>query len=279
MAKQHVDRVADEFLCAGNGKPLYMPVVTNEGIAYSYLTLYDMFRRAEGPVKCKVTGEHIQTFPNVCLPLHQYLFSRHRGLMRSRRAEDEAALLEKFKVQMPDVPINPDDGDDGFEEAFECVVSGELAYEPCVLSSGTIVSKHCIPEGGFKKDPDRLFACALHGQIPKKSDTVEAAIREMFPKEYSQRAKDAPTARNQVSTKLQATEEDYVHIALGCDGCGMHPIIGNAYEDVDCPDWVCFHVCEACYKLNFHKRVLSGRFNQVHMPDHRMVLVPPNGLV
>lgn len=36
------------------------------------------------------------------------------------------------------------DGDAGLLEELECVVSGELAYEPCVLSSGTSAGRASI---------------------------------------------------------------------------------------------------------------------------------------
>ncbi|CAE7361692.1 unnamed protein product [Symbiodinium sp. CCMP2592] len=45
-----------------------------------------------------------------------------------------------------------EEGDEGFMEEFLCAVSGELAYEPCCLSSGTLVSVRNIPTGGFTKD-------------------------------------------------------------------------------------------------------------------------------
>lgn len=33
--------------------------------------------------------------------------------------------------------------------------------------AGSIVSAHCVPDGGFQKDPNRFVACALHGQAPR----------------------------------------------------------------------------------------------------------------
>merc|ERR1712228_945967 len=106
------------------------------------------------------------------------MMSEFRNAMKSRKQQDEYDMLDKFGLQMPQVSEAPDeDGDDGFLEDFECAVSHELAYEPCCLSSGTIVSACEILEKGFKKDPDRLVACALHGQKPKKSEVLEAMIK------------------------------------------------------------------------------------------------------
>merc|ERR1712232_1466933 len=185
---------------------------------------------------------------------------------------------EVFGNAMPQLATAPDDeGDEGFLEEFQCVVSGELAYEPCALSSGSIVSAYCIPEGGFKKDPDRLIACALHQQVPKRSTTLEAMIRDKFPQEYSQRANDLAEEgiqpKNVEQTELFTDPEEYVHIGLGCDGCGMFPIRGTAWEDKNCPEVVGFHLCDKCYKLGYHRRVITGKFNQTHMPKNRMVEV------
>merc|ERR550532_809886 len=111
---------------------------------------------AAGLPKCKVTQEPIMFFPNVCLPLHHYLMAEFKNAMRGRKQQDEADMKEKFGLPMPQLSDAPDEeGDDGFLEEFQCVASQELAYEPCCLSSGSIVSSHCVPEGGFKKDPDR----------------------------------------------------------------------------------------------------------------------------
>merc|ERR1712137_1318033 len=102
-------------------------------------------------------------------------------------------MQEKFGFPLPGVSEAPEeDGDGGFLEEFQCAVSRELAYEPCCLSSGTIVSAYCIPEKGFVKDPDRLTACALHNQAPKKSAALEFVIKDKFPQEYAQRAMTLP---------------------------------------------------------------------------------------
>merc|ERR1719436_1302286 len=111
--------------------------------------------------------------------------------MRDRRRQDEAELKEQYDLEMPGIFDEPDeDGDDGFLEEFECVVSQELAYEPCALSSGSIVSAYCVPEVGFKKDPNRLVACALHNQAPKPSAALELMIKEKFPREYAARGNE-----------------------------------------------------------------------------------------
>jgi len=270
------ETVPKEFRCAATGKALYMPVITTEGIAYSYQALFEMFMRSEAAPICLVTKTPMHFLPNVCVPLHHFMWDQYRTAMRARRTEDESAMWERFGIPMPALSTTPDDdGDEGFLDEFQCAVSGELAYEPCALSSGSIVSAYCVPQSGFKKDPDRLVACALYNQVPKKSITLEAMIRDKFPKEYSQRAnelaKQGIMAKKIESTPYTPDPTEYVHLGIGCDGCGIWPVRGTAWEDANCPESIGFHLCNPCYQLGYHRRVITGRFNQTHMPKHKMV--------
>jgi len=283
MSKKAPETIPKEFRCAATGKALYMPVITTEGVAYSYAALFEMFMTAQGLPLCKATEEPIRFFPGVCLPLHHFMMSEFRTSMRGRKQQDEADMFEKFGLSMPNVSEAPDDeGDEGVLEEFQCVVSGELAYEPCALSSGSIVSAYCVPEGGFKKDPDRLVACALHGQAPRKCLALEAMIKAKFPKEYAQRANELAkqgvqtTGKYATGTYNQFEPDSYIFWGIGCDGCGLWPIVGKAWYDADCPDKVGFHLCDPCYKFGYHRRVITGKFNQNHMPKHTMKEMPEN---
>jgi len=277
------DTVPKEFRCASTGKALYMPVITTQGVAYSYVALLEMFMHSQGVPTCKATKEPIYFFPSVCLPLHHYLMAEYKSAMKDRKRQDEVDMNEKFGLPLPNVSEAPDeDGDDGFLEEFQCAVSQELAYEPCCLSSGTIVSAYCIPENGFVKDPDRLIACALHNQAPKKSAALEMMIKDKFPQEYSQRANDLAkegiqkTLATATGSCKEWDQEEYIFWGLGCDGCGIWPIRGKAWEDTQCPDRAGFHLCDPCYNFGLHRRVLTGKFNQYHMPKHQMTEISPN---
>eukprot|EP00933_Yihiella_yeosuensis_P031084 TRINITY_DN24625_c0_g2_i1.p1 TRINITY_DN24625_c0_g2~~TRINITY_DN24625_c0_g2_i1.p1 ORF type:complete len:278 (-),score=51.72 TRINITY_DN24625_c0_g2_i1:282-1115(-) len=268
--------VPKEFCCAATGKPLVLPVVTAHGVAYSYLALYEMFMKAEGVVTCVETQEPIYFFPNVCVPLHHFMLSEYKSPLKGALKAEQSEMFEKFGVQLPQVSEVPEeDGEEGFLEDFQCAVSGELAYEPCALSSGSIVSASKVPPEGFAKDPNRLIACALHGQVPRKSATLEAMIKSMFPEEYERAANESASSSLSRRDVCRAFDPwEHIHMGLGCDGCGLWPIRGPAWEDVDLKDKVGFHLCDGCYKLGYHKRVMGGRFNQGHMPKNRMELVP-----
>lgn len=281
--KGPIETVPKEFRCAATGKPLYLPVITLKGVAYSYEALFEMFMSSSaqgGQTICKVTQEPIAFFPSVCVPLHHYMYKEFPNAMRSRQQQDAADMYEKFELKLPSVSDAPDlDGDDGFLEEFECAVSHELAYEPCCLSSGTIVSACFVPQGGFRKDPDRLVACSLHNQAPAKSEALESMMKAMFPKEYGQRASDLAKQGIDTSgefangTYKEDPRNDYIHWGYGCDACGLWPIVGKGWYDTvleKAGDKVGFHLCDPCYAFKFHTRVITGKFGQERMPKNEM---------
>lgn len=74
----------------------------------------------------------------------------------------------------------------------------------------------------------------------------------------------------------KAEGEKYVHYGVGCDGCGICPIIGQRWKCDDCSEEIGFDLCGDCYDDGVHKRegeVAVGRFNQQHRPDHNMLLM------
>ncbi|GFY99500.1 proteolysis 1 [Actinidia rufa] len=60
------------------------------------------------------------------------------------------------------------------------------------------------------------------------------------------------------------------HIGVGCDSCGMFPIIGDRYRCKDCKEAIGFDLCGDCYNT---RSKLPGRFNQQHTSDHKLVLI------
>ncbi|KAK9865539.1 hypothetical protein WJX84_006645 [Apatococcus fuscideae] len=67
-------------------------------------------------------------------------------------------------------------------------------------------------------------------------------------------------------------EHTFVHHGVGCDSCGICPVVGRCYHCQDCQDHVGFDLCSACHELGLHK---TGRFNQQHTADHRMAVLKP----
>lgn len=283
MAPPEEDDVPDEFLCAATGRPLYMPVVTTHGVSYSYAALFGMFMEAKGLPTCFVTGATISFFPSVCLPLHHYLMDQYKPVMKVRRQQDQKELVESFGFDMPRVEEAPDAAvNHTLRDEVECSVVEGLAYAPCVLSSGTIVSACAVPEAGFDRDPDVTVGCALYGQRPRPSPALEKLMLLAYGEEYKARALQLLKGAYQISGRFAdgSWAEDLVspcaHVfwGYGCDGCGIWPIRDEAWEDAQCGGKPGFHVCGRCYKLGFHRRVVTGKFNQDRLPRNQMVKMP-----
>eukprot|EP00971_Amphidinium_carterae_P262416 5205283-Amphidinium_carterae.1 len=205
--------VPKELCCAATLKPLCMPVVTLEGVAYSYVALYAIFMKAQGQPKCRQTGSPLRFFPAPCIGLQHYMQTYHPKVSKSRFKEDEAQLMAQFGLKMPDIGAAPATSEDAsWEEEFECKATGELVYKPCVLSSGTIVSKAAVPDGGFKKDPDRLLACALYGQSPMVAPALEFVMRKLFSEEYADAARKAPAVLDSTAPLHNAAWDPSEHV-------------------------------------------------------------------
>eukprot|EP00434_Breviolum_minutum_P043865 symbB.v1.2.039121.t1/scaffold6359.1/size18783/1 len=87
--------VPQEFCCAASGRPLFYPVVTDQGIAYCYSVLFQMFMSSStGAPKCVVTGEPITFFPNVCVPLHHFMLDVYKKDLKGRKQIEETIMAE-----------------------------------------------------------------------------------------------------------------------------------------------------------------------------------------
>ncbi|KAI3433519.1 hypothetical protein D9Q98_003329 [Chlorella vulgaris] len=92
------------------------------------------------------------------------------------------------------------------------------------------------------------------------------------------RRQEAGGASQLMADRLEAnlqrlSGDSYVHHAVGCDGCGAYPIQGRRYKCQDCPEAMGFDLCGACMDRGLGNVV--GRFNQRHLPEHRMHLCRP----
>ncbi|KAK9863831.1 hypothetical protein WJX84_000104 [Apatococcus fuscideae] len=88
----------------------------------------------------------------------------------------------------------------------------------------------------------------------------------------SQRPHDTGSHLRMSILRAIRDEHTFVHHGVGCDSCGICPVIGRCYHCQDCTDHVGFDLCSACHELGLHK---TGRFNQQHTAEHRMAVLKP----
>ncbi|KAF5480938.1 hypothetical protein F2P56_001641 [Juglans regia] len=165
-----------------------------------------------------------------------------------------------------------------------CLACKQLLLRPVVLNCGHVYCESCIiiPAGEMLK----CQVCqTLHPRgFPKVCLELDHYLEQNFPKEYVLRRdavqlKQVDFERSTESCKqgknppCLAEPHLNAHIAVGCDSCGIIPIIGDRYKCKDCVEKIGFDLCGDCYNTCSK---LPGRFNQQHTPEHKFELVRPN---
>ncbi|KAL4354301.1 hypothetical protein GQ457_06G028290 [Hibiscus cannabinus] len=171
-----------------------------------------------------------------------------------------------------------------------CTACKQLLFRPIVLNCGHVYCQTCI-----SVPADEMFRCqvcqCLHPRgLPKACLTLDHFLEDKFPNEYALRKdaiqlKYASSKHDKPSTcSVEAGKRDvspaqspsgvepraYTHVGVGCDACGMSPIVGDRYRCKDCTEIMGFDLCGDCYKTRLN---LPGRFNQRHTPDHKFDLI------
>ncbi|KAJ1429357.1 Zinc finger, ZZ-type [Sesbania bispinosa] len=171
-----------------------------------------------------------------------------------------------------------------------CTMCKQLLFHPVVLNCGHVYCETCI----FKL-ADEMLRCQVcqspHPRgFPKVCLEFDHFLEEQFPEEYARR-RDALELK-QIKVKPETPSccsldngnkgenmewwsdpDSKVHIGVGCDFCGMFPIIGDRYKCNDCKEKMGFDLCGECYDT---RSKLPGRFNQQHTSEHKFKLVQPN---
>ncbi|KAH8512816.1 hypothetical protein Peur_056733 [Populus x canadensis] len=175
-----------------------------------------------------------------------------------------------------------------------CAECKKLLFQPVVLNCGHVYCESCIasPMQGI---PRCQICQSLHPNgIPSVCLVLEHFLEEQFSEIYAER-REAFAKQTDCSSSAQtqqlATQSSSVpakvysswifgngpkvHIRVGCDSCGMIPIIGERYKCKDCSEEIGFDMCESCYN---NPSEVSGRFNQQHKPEHKFEIVQPRGI-
>jgi len=127
-------------------------------------------------------------------------------------------------------------------------------------------------------DPSKLSLA-----LESRSATVAAPVMEEGSNSFMMVDGEADVVLDddvdsQSGTALTAPRPDHdnthVHFGIGCDGCGVYPIVGRAYRCLECPEEIGFDLCCDCISRDVHRTATTGRFRQTHHPSHRMTERP-----
>ncbi|GMI78702.1 hypothetical protein HRI_001539500 [Hibiscus trionum] len=169
-----------------------------------------------------------------------------------------------------------------------CAACNRLLVRPLVLNCGHVYCESCFVIPNDEMPRCQVCKSLQPNGFPGVCLILHHFLEKQFPEEYSERLKEhncSAQAQRHANRVTSISSDVYsswyfgngpkVHVAVGCDYCGMSPIIGERYKCKDCVEKIGFDLCESCYKS---PAKIPGRFNQQHKPDHQFEIVQPLSL-
>ncbi|KAL4360479.1 hypothetical protein GQ457_04G026530 [Hibiscus cannabinus] len=217
----------------------------------------------------------------------------HLGSMLRSSNLSDSSSTSKEELNKPDGPIEShvsgEENDQISVADVLCTACKQLLFHPIVLNCGHVYCQTCISIPADEMLRCQVCQCLHPRGSPKICLTLDHFLVAKFPNEYALRKDDiqlrqASSEHKKPSTcSTEAGERDfshiqlpsgveprsYTHVGVGCDACGMSPIVGDRYRCKDCTEKMGFDLCGGCYKT---RPKLPGRFNQRHTPDHKFEL-------
>lgn len=210
----------------------------------------------------------------------------------------EEAPDENYKVtgsvtdNKTDSPRNQDGGNCELVTVADvlCVECKQLVFRPVVLNCGHVYCESCLIPLSEEIIKCRVCQSSHPKGLPKVCLQLCQFLEEHFPEEYALRRvaiqlkqanlkRESPITCSTVANKQARNVQWWsdpgsnVHFSVGCDSCGMFPIIGDRYKCKDCVEEIGFDVCGDCYNTSSK---LPGRFNQQHTPEHKFERIQSN---
>ncbi|KAK9824211.1 hypothetical protein WJX72_008568 [[Myrmecia] bisecta] len=250
----------DDWNCPVCMEVLHKPAANVCGHVFCFWCLHHAMSPFT-PSKCPLCRSAYANLPSVCLVLHQFLLKAFPTEYKQRLA-DVAADEEQQEISSPEVRVNEPGGStsqDGqatfHEEEFLCSRPGcgRLLHNPVVLTCGhTIVVR-------------QTTVCHQLSHL----------LQSLFPEAQQHRAQESSVRFRGLRALAQLTRDantHFTHHGVGCDSCGVYPIVGRRYRCMDCQEKMGTDLCGPCMDRGLH---VTGRFNQQHKPDHQMMLIKP----
>ncbi|KAG2306949.1 hypothetical protein Bca4012_084097 [Brassica carinata] len=216
-----------------------------------------------------------------------------KAKLESLSVSDECSNQEPLEdaktvhIHENDLPKNGISKDD-----LLCSICKELLVRPVVLNCGHVYCEGCVVVMmDQEREKIKCKECNVCDprRFPKVCLALEQLLEENFPEEYTSRRSGihkklahnskgnfqfyhkettSSSDENNSSNSLPrwANSACNVHIGVGCDSCGVYPIIGERYRCIDCKEKMGYDLCKDCYEA---PSKVPGRFNQQHTPDHR----------
>ncbi|KAI3411676.1 uncharacterized protein J3R85_017718, partial [Psidium guajava] len=208
-----------------------------------------------------------------------------------------SSLKQNLK-QKHDIPVEEENGHPvGSDKTCKqitvsdvlCAECKQLLFRPVALNCGHVFCESCIVNPADEKIKCQVCQSRHPRGLLEVCLELDHFLEQQFPEEYALRRLSA-RPRLSVSTNYspkslgnssgdreqnnssRSTDTVSIHMGVGCDYCGMYPIIGDRYQCQDCVERIGFDLCGDCYNSRCK---LPGRFNQQHRPEHKFELKEP----
>uniref|UniRef100_A0A199U9V3 RING-type domain-containing protein n=1 Tax=Manihot esculenta TaxID=3983 RepID=A0A199U9V3_MANES len=162
----------------------------------------------------------------------------------------------------------------------QCTACKQLLFRPVVLNCGHGYCEACIMASVDKGLKCQMCQFLHPTTSPKVCLELDCFLERQFPKEYASRRDvvQLKQACMEIENQTDLPKEEHlqqgatpaelkIHFSVGCDYCGMYPIVGDRYQCKDCVEKIGFDLCGDCYNTRSKR---PGRFNQQHTPQHRL---------
>lgn len=223
---------------------------------------------------CPVCTKSYVHLPRICEQLHhlQQVVAPAEYKNRAKEVLAEEREQNNFSPHIADGPASVGKKP-SVKSVLECKVCKKLLHKPVAMNCGHLMCQTCVIPGS----KNCRICHTLHpGTAPQVHLELDQYIEREFPKEYKTRSEEVKN-RTIATWKAYNPSENSniltgpIHQGVGCDGCGMMPILGKRYQCLDCPETCGYDLCEGCHDF-YHRRgsTLAGRFNQQHKAKHRM---------
>jgi hypothetical protein len=165
----------------------------------------------------------------------------------------------------------------------------------------------CSPPPAATSPPAAATTTGLAELLPP--DVIEALREALTPAAAPRSPSSSGAALARATRALRAhADQCFVWHGIGCDACGVFPVVGRRYRCADCPEAVGYDLCGGCrdataegdegdgagegegeagareqrvkqrqrQQQQQQQQQQRGRFNQRHRASHRMVKVRPS---
>ncbi|XP_062078720.1 E3 ubiquitin-protein ligase PRT1 isoform X2 [Humulus lupulus] len=243
------------------------------------------FKQFTGPVQDESCGDKKQLVsrfqvPDKCLIIPEKDPDENRKMAGTGTGNEMNIPKEQHNGNFKQVTV----------EDVLCATCKQLLFRPMVLNCGHVHCESCL----VVESCDKMITCQVCQSLHPKGFLnvcleLNQFLEQCFPREYAFRRdaaqlkkinfKDPSMIPNLKEGSKKAGNVQWwrdprvynAHFGVGCDYCGMYPIIGERYRCKDCLEKIGFDLCSGCYNTTSK---LPGRFNQQHTPDHKFENIP-----